>query len=277
MLLTAATALVVLARALAAPWAVPGVPGVDSSASDPASYGSCTRAVEPQIRHRSHWCIFNRMGSYPEFPNDATRGSLKFGRMTSYRGPINGSSPQHLAACKTQLLGSRTHASVAVSTKYLKTYQGGWASNTGACGKCMCISILGADDAYNTGLQRWAVARRKGSSFMGRVIDRCGECPDDAIDILQDMPYSYAPTWPPDNPGACTANALPGPRVFEVTSGATSAEAVGTWTALWQFVPCEWTHSKCASFVASFGYSTRPPPSTPALRQDDCRPLGGGP
>lgn len=247
----------------AGPWSVPFVQGVDASASDPAEYGRCTAEMEPQLKESSHWCKFNRMGSWPEWPNSAARSALKFARATCYRGPINGSSPAHLAACKEQLYGSDTHASVAVSTKYLKTTQGGWADKKGACGKCLCISIFGGDDAYNSGLQRWVVSKYKGASFMGKVIDRCGECPPDSIDILQDRPYSYAPTWPADNPNACTVNKLTAPRLFSHTSGADSPESVGTWTALWQFVPCEWTHAKCAKFMASFGYDTRVPPMTP--------------
>ncbi|KAF6252721.1 hypothetical protein COO60DRAFT_1463572 [Scenedesmus sp. NREL 46B-D3] len=242
----------------AMPWQVPRVEGADSSASDPASYGRCTASMEPQLQASSHWCKFGRMGSWPEWPNAAASSALKFSRATCYRGPINGSSPAHLAACKEQLVGSPTHASVAVSTKYLKTTDGGWARSKGSCGLCMCISIMGADDEYNKGVHRWVVQKYKGMSFMGRVIDRCGECPPDSIDILLDRPFSYAPTWPEgDNPNAGAVNRLPSPRVFGQTTGPETAESVGTWTALWQFVPCEWSHAKCAAFVASYGATWR--------------------
>jgi hypothetical protein len=42
---------------------------------------------------------------------------------------------------------------VAVSTKYLKTAQGGWVADKGACGACMCIHLHGADNEYNTGVK----------------------------------------------------------------------------------------------------------------------------
>jgi hypothetical protein len=58
---------------------------------------------------------------------------------------------------------------VAVSTKYLKTYQGGWAGDKGACGKCMCIRLHGGDDKFNAGLQKESVKRHLGLTFMGKV------------------------------------------------------------------------------------------------------------
>lgn len=71
------------------------------------------------------------------------------------------------------LKGSDEKALVAVSTKYLKTYQGGWnPSSPGACGKCMCIRLHGADEGYNPGVQKDAAKRALGLTFMGQVGDR---------------------------------------------------------------------------------------------------------
>jgi hypothetical protein len=50
-----------------------------------------------------------------------------------------------------------------------------------------------------------------------QVADRCSECPDDQIDILQDRPFSWAPFDPkkPDNnPNAKYVNARDGLRGF---------------------------------------------------------------
>lgn len=241
----------------ATPVPVPVVPHTNQLPSDPNAYGQCTNAVEPALRTSSNWCRFGKMGSWPGFPNRAATQAFKFGRQTMYHGPI---LSQRLA-CNVSGVGSNTHATVAVSTKYLKTYQGGWATQRGACGKCMCISVFGADDLYNKGLVKTLVMQYKGLSFMGRVRDRGSELSDDSIDILQDRPYSYAPTVA-DNPNARAVNRLAGPRGFQ---GPRSPEIVGVWTALWQFVPCEWTHQTCAAFVASYGYKTFVPKESPGI------------
>jgi hypothetical protein len=242
----------------AAPMPVPLVPHTNQAPSDPSAYGVCTTAVEPALRNTSHWCRFGKLGSWPEYPNAAARGALKFGRQTMYRGPIL----KQKLACNASGIGSSTHATVAVSTKYLKTYQGGWATQRGACNKCVCVSVFGADNAYNKGLKgvNSLVAKYKGLSFMGRVRDRGSEMPDDCLDILQDRPYSYAPVGP-DNPNAGVVNRVPGPRGFQHSS----PEIVGVWTALWQFVPCTWTHRNCADFVASYGYKTFVPADSPGI------------
>ena len=223
------------------------------------NFGKCTSAIEENIIHTSHWCKFGKMGSFPEFPSPSSLKYLKFGRQTVYRGPIL----KQRFACNTPGIGSSRYATVALSTKYLKTYEGGWAGKgkTGACGKCVCISIFGADDMYNKGLHKWVVLKYKGMSFMGKVQDRFGEGPDDAIDILQDRPYSFAPIYPNpnDNPNAPIVNNMQSPRIFNSTQGPESPESVGTWTALWQFVPCKWTHKDCAKYIQTFGYKTRSP------------------
>lgn len=220
------------------------------------NYGRCTSAIESNLKQTSHWCRFDDMGSFPEFPTTKALKNLQFGRQTVYRGPIL----KQRFACNVPGIGSERYATVALSTKYLKTYEGGWnKGRPGACGKCVCISIFGADDKYNKGLHKWVVLKYKGMSFMGKVGDRFAEGPDDAIDILQDRPYSFAPTYPSDNPNAEIVNNMKGPRVFQSTQGPESPESVGTWTSLWKFVPCNWTHSTCAEYIATFGYKTRFP------------------
>ena len=79
-----------------------------------------------------------------------------------------------------------------------------------------------------------------------------------------DRPFSYAP-WNPsrakDNPHAAYVNAKDGLRGFanpeDMRNTKYSPEAVGTWTADWQFVPCDqYDHNKCADLMKSMGYAT---------------------
>ena len=242
-----------------APMPVPRVAGVDQSPTPRAEYGKCTHAMQPQYMRSSHWCRFNRLGSFPEYPNTLAQKAFKFGRQTMYRGSIYAQK----AACNVDMVGSDTHASVAVSTQYLKDFQGGWAADKGACGKCMCIGILGGDDQYNKGLQKQAVNAHRLYCFMGKVTDRCAECSNASIDILQDRPYAYAPNTKNDNPRAHLVNRLAGKRIFTNSTGPYNPEAVGTWTVLWNFVPCSWSHEQCAQLVGSYGYKTRAPKTTP--------------
>lgn len=114
------------------------------------------------------------MGTWPDGPSSRAQQCLKFGRATIYRGPIYGSSPQHKAACNKVLRGNNDAAMVAVSTKYLKTYQGGWADDKGACNKCMCVRMHGADDKFNSGLQTDKASKHIGLTFLAQV----GEDPD---------------------------------------------------------------------------------------------------
>jgi hypothetical protein len=126
---------------------VPDVPGVDQSPSDPADYGRCTDALDSHVASSgSNWCAFGAgrakaFGAWPAGPSPAAKRCLKFGRMTVYRGPLYGSEPRHRGACNVDLVGSNESAVVAVSTKYLKTEQHGWAEDKGSCGKCMCVHI----------------------------------------------------------------------------------------------------------------------------------------
>jgi hypothetical protein len=95
------------------------------------------------------------------------------------------------------------------------------------------------------------------------VGDRCAECPDDHIDILQDRPFSWAPFDPSNsknNQWAPYVNAKDGYRGFRdpdaMRGTAKSPENVGTWTADWQWVPCQqYSHDKCANLMRSMGYN----------------------
>jgi len=173
LLVFVAAAAAALPAALAAAGQCPQVPfvvGVDQTPSNPAFYGKCTGALEKWIDAKSsHWCRFGDLGSWPNGPTDKAKKCMKFGRATIYRGPIWGSSPQHKAACNKVLTGDDQAALVAVSTKYLKTYQGGWASDKGACDKCMCVRMHGGDDKFNKGLQREALSKHVGLTFLAKV------------------------------------------------------------------------------------------------------------
>ncbi len=253
-----------IANAAGGPAWPPRVPGVDQSpSSDTKEYGKCTQHVQRELRAGSHWCRFGRLGSWPELPNVAARKTMKFGRLTTFNGPIL----KQKLACNVSGIGSNTHAAVAVSTRYLKTWQGGWAADKGACGKCMCITLFGGDDQYNKGLQRWVVKKHRGVTFAGRVADRMSEGADQSIDILLDRPFAYAPVVPV-NPNAAKVNALSGVRAFPARDAASPEYpiAVGTWTALWQFVPCSWDHARCARALRrATGYDTRVPRNTTGI------------
>jgi hypothetical protein len=169
---TALLALLALAASAAAqsPCAeVPTLSGVDQSATPPSEYGKCTSKTQTTYTSKSHWCAFNKMGSWPAAPSGKARQCLKFGRSTIYRGPIYGSSSAHKAACNRVLRGNDNFAMVAVSTKYLKTFQGGWTKDQGACHKCMCIRMHGGDDLFNKGLQKERVQQRMGLTMLGKV------------------------------------------------------------------------------------------------------------
>ncbi len=243
--------------------AFPKVQGVDQTPTKPSHYGLCTHYIEPSIRNSSHWCKFGRLGSYPRYPNNFCRMYLKFGRQTVYRGSIYSQK----SACKYAMKGSNRYASVAVSTKYLNSSQGGWSKDKGVCGKCVCITIYGGDDNYNPSLKKWVVNKFRGYSFMGKVTDRLGEGCDDSIDILMDRPYSYAPNTNNDNPKAYIVNARKGYRIFKYKSGPESPEDVGVWTAVWNFVPCFYTHKTCAYLMRRTGIRTRPPNIMPGQKK----------
>ncbi len=55
----------------------------------------------------------------------------------------------------------------------------------------------------------------------------------------------------------------------------TSPEAVGTWTADWQWVPCSYTHEQCGDLMKSMGYSNVwTPKMTPGIDSVAMRELG---
>jgi hypothetical protein len=170
MLLAVALALAAVPAALADQQCsqVPHVPGIDQSPTNAGQWGLCTGALEG-VASGSHWCKAGQMGLWPAPPTAQAQKCLKYGRTTIYRGPIYGSSYGHKAACNLRLKGEDEAAMVAVSTKYLKTYQGGWAGDKGSCGKCMCIRLHGGDDKFNTGLQKEAASKHIGLTFLGKV------------------------------------------------------------------------------------------------------------
>jgi hypothetical protein len=264
---------------------IPAVPGTSQDATKPGDWGRCTGALDPVANApNGHWCKFGKMGAWPDGPSQKAQTCLKFGRMSIFRGPMYGSHDGARTACNNPHSGSTNHATIAVSTKYLKTQQGGWSQDTGHCGKCMCVHIHGADEAYNPGLQRDNARAHMHYAFMGKVRDRCAECPDDHIDVLMDRPFSYAP-FDPNNPASVReqrfapyANAKEGARVFanpgEMRGTQFSPENVGTWTADWQFVPCEWTHQKCVELFKAVGYAqARPPTRSPGVDSYSLRPV----
>jgi len=290
----AAAAVLLLLASAAAPTAlaqdatkcgIPAVPGAEQSATRPQDWGACTSALDSDGgAANKHWCKFGKIGAWPDGPSAKAQTCLKFGRMSIFRGPMYGSNDGARTACNTPHSGSANYATIAVSTKYLKTKQGGWAADKGHCGQCMCVYIHGADQAYNPGLQRDNAKVHMSYAFMGKVRDRCSECPDDHIDVLMDRPFSYAP-FDPNNPASVKeqrfapyANAKEGARVFgnpiEMRGTQFSPENVGTWTADWQFVPCSWTHDKCVEMFKSVGYaSARPPAMTPGVDSYSLRPV----
>jgi hypothetical protein len=148
---------------------IPYVKGADQSPTDPSNYGRCTSAIESQFLTYSHWCKAGGIGMWPEEPNSQAKKCLKFGRATIYRGPVYGSSTEHKAACNKVMVGDDEAGMVAVSTKYLKTYQGGWAGDKGACDRCMCVRLHGVDDNFNRGVQHDNVKPRLGLTFLARV------------------------------------------------------------------------------------------------------------
>jgi hypothetical protein len=114
-----------------------------------------------------------------------------------------------------------------------------------------------------------------------QVGDRCSECEDDHIDILQERPFSWAPFDPKrghDNYHAPYVNAKSGLRGFRdpaaMRSTGISPESVGAWTTDWQFVPCSYTHDQCAALMKDMGYSNVWTPSwTEGLDSWSLRPV----
>lgn len=259
----------------------PFLPNVDQTPSDPRFYGKCTGNLERHVnKETSHWCKYDDMGLWPSGPKPKAAQCMKFGRATIYRGPIYGSSPNHKAACNQVLKGDDRAAMVAVSTKYLKTWQGGWADDKGACGQCMCVRMHGGDNKFNGGMQTENMKKHLGVTFLAQVGDRCGECEDDHIDLLQDRPLTFAPFNPNggDNYYAPYVNAKDGLRGFAnpeyMRGNPNGLEYAGTWTADWQWVPCSWTHNDCVNLMKNMGYiHVRPPKWVGGVDSFSMRPI----
>jgi hypothetical protein len=154
---------------------VPQVSGVDQSPSDSSRWGLCTN-IESSFVSWSHWCKAGGINVWPSGPTDQAKKCLKYGRTTIYRGPIYGSSPNHKAACNKILKGDDDAAMVAVSTKYLKSHQGGWAGDKGACDMCMCVRLSGGDKGFNPGLQTEPLSKHIGLTFKAKVRARAAGC-----------------------------------------------------------------------------------------------------
>lgn len=114
-----------------------------------------------------------------------------------------------------------------------------------------------------------------------QVGDRCAECEDDHIDLLQDRPLSFAPFNPAadnDNANAPYVNAKDGLRGLSdpalMRGSQFSLENAGAWTADWQFVPCSYTHETCANLMRSMGYAkVWTPKMTPGVDSFSMRPI----
>lgn len=85
---------------------------------------------------------------------------------------ILGNGNTYQGVCSTPLIGDDANAFVAVSTKYLTSAQGGSASDSGACGRCMCVRIHGADTSYNPAANQDNVRKYMGLTFAAQVGDR---------------------------------------------------------------------------------------------------------
>jgi hypothetical protein len=79
--------------------------------------------------------------------------------------------------------------------------------------------------------------------------------------LLQDRPLTFAPFDPrseSNNYNAPYVNAKDGLRGFSDPSymrgSALSLENAGAWTVDWQWVPCSWSHNKCANMMRNMGY-----------------------
>jgi hypothetical protein len=223
--------------------------------------------VDPSEFH-SQWCKLGE-SEFTDPPNEKAVKLMKAGRQTVYNGPVNQS-----LACNVRGWGSDTHALVAVSTKYFPKDQSGWNEQKPPyCGQCLCIHVLGAeltgvvnkpkaefaqqhDDIFKTSMEK--VKPFRGATFMGKVADRCGECNDDSIDIFMDRPYAFSPVSTcQEYVNAPIANSKSGYRLFDSKADAYS---VGSYGAIWNWVPCDWTHEMCAAFVEKeMGYKTFTP------------------
>jgi hypothetical protein len=71
-------------------------------------------------------------------------------------------------------VGSDAHAFVAVSSKYLSPKQGVLSTDPGACAKCVCLRLSGADTGARPGASLEAAVKYSGLTLAARVGDRWG-------------------------------------------------------------------------------------------------------
>lgn len=143
----------------------------DQSPTAQVDWGRCTGYVDANQQF-SNWCTAPDFIPYPTTPPDSASKCLKFGRMTVYTGPIIGKDANHFGACDVPLVGSDSHALVAVSTKYLNSKQSGWEVDPGACGQCMCVRLNGIDLAFTGAEFADTVLPHVGIAFAAKVGDR---------------------------------------------------------------------------------------------------------
>jgi hypothetical protein len=95
---------------------------------------------------------------------------------------------------------------------------------------------------------------------MGKIWDQCSECADDSIDTMTDRPYSYNSQ---KDESSAAVNKKDGLRLFDKSFNVYN---IGQFVVVWNFVPCKWTHDKCAEFVrANLGYQTKTPKKTQGM------------
>lgn len=226
---------------------LPWLKDIDQSPTHPSMRGKCEKVQEFAKNIPNSWCAINHLAPTNSF-TPATDATMKVGRQTVFNGPIL----RQKLACNVDGIGSDRFATVAVSTKYFPTFESAWNEpKPKYCGQCMCISVQGGDKSKSH-VQMDKVSKGAGLTFMGKVGDRCSECSDDSIDILGDRPYAFNRVTNEHEHNGYKVNAMDGFRGFDSPNG---PYEVGTWTAIWNFVPCSWTHEQCANFVKNnLGY-----------------------
>lgn len=73
------------------PPGVAEVPGVDQASTTPTNYGACS-AIEPKAMATSKWCggaTTPAFRAWPDAPGAAARRGAKFGRLTTFQGPVS--------------------------------------------------------------------------------------------------------------------------------------------------------------------------------------------
>jgi hypothetical protein len=185
----ACTAAVGAAVAASSPWcktafkAFPSVPG--ALAKNCLKFGRVTPFRGP-VRVAAGglpWCVRE------EGPQAHARGQPRRGTQLAGRRPppcrpfhprpaarapkILGSDAAHARACGAQVVGSDARAYVTVSSKYLTPKQGAASTEPGACAKCMCLRLSGADTAARPDASLETVVKFTGLTLAAQVGDRC--------------------------------------------------------------------------------------------------------